>query len=111
MSTLVKDEDQGYLLVKRKEKIIAYYPITKLNLLKGKFKDKELCSTPEFSEYESLDDFVNSIYFFEFFEYFLDHLHKSFPIEISYEKYKTNTESVIIKDDYFLKINTSICSG
>ena len=107
MSTLVQDEDPKYLLVKRNENVIAYYPIDKLKELKEKFKD--ICLTSDFINYRSLDYFRYSIYFLEFLEYFLDHLHKSFPIEISYEKYKTNTESVIIKDDYFLKI-IDMCS-
>ena len=109
MSIFVKDEDKGYLLVKRKEKIIAYYPITELNLLKENFKDKELCSTPEFSEYESLNDFVNSIYFLEFFECFLDYLHPLFPDVISYKLYKTNSELVVYKSIYFKDI-IEMCS-
>ena len=57
------DEDSGYLLIKRNGKVIANYPIDKLKELKNKFKNKNMCSTQEFSEYESLDDFINSIYF------------------------------------------------
>lgn len=83
-SELVEDEDQFKLLVKKNEEVIAYYPLITLKLLKEKFKD--ICSTQEFSDYASLDDFVNSIYFLEFFECFLDYLHSLFPDVISYEK-------------------------
>jgi len=107
MSILVEDENKLNLLVERKEKVIAYYPLITVKLLKENFK--KICSTQEFSEYESLDDFVNSIYFFEFLEYFLDYLHSLFPDVISYEKYKTNTNSVIIKNIYFRDI-IEMCS-
>lgn len=108
-SELDEDKDSGYLLVKRNGEVIANYPIDKLKELSTSFKDKDMCSTQEFSEYESLNDFVNSIYFLEFFEYFLDYLHSLFPDEISYEKYKTNSESVIIKNIYFRDI-INMCS-
>ena len=108
-SELVKDEDNGYLLVKRNGEVIANYLLTELKLLKEKFKDKDICSSSEFSDYASLDDFVNTIYFLEFFECFLDYLHSLFPDEISYEKYKTNTNSVIIKNIYFRDI-IEMCS-
>ena len=98
------DEDSGYLLVKRNGEVIAKYPITEINLLKEKFKD--ICSSSEYSDYASLDDFINSIYFLDFFEYFLDYLHTVFPDEISY---KTNTKSVIIKNIYFRDI-IEMCS-
>lgn len=104
MSRLVQDEDPNYLLVKRNGEVIAKYPITEINLLKEKFKD--ICSSSEYSDYASLDDFINSIYFLDFFEYFLDYLHTVFPDEISY---KTNTKSVIIKNIYFRDI-IEMCS-
>ena len=107
MSTLVEDKDQLDLLVKRNGKVIANYPLITVKLLKENFKD--ICSSSEFSDYTSLDDFVNSIYFLEFFEYFLDYLHSLFPDEISYEKYKTNINSVIIKNIYFRDI-INMCS-
>lgn len=107
MSTLVEDKDQLDLLVKRNGKVIANYPLITVKLLKVNFKD--ICSSSEFSDYTSLDDFVNSIYFLEFFEYFLDYLHSLFPDEISYEKYKTNINSVIIKNIYFRDI-INMCS-
>ena len=94
-SELDEDKDSGYLLVKRNGKVIAYYPIDKLKELVNRFND--VCSTPEFSEYKSLDDFINTIYFLEFFEWFLDYLHSLFPDVISYEKYKSNTV-LIFKD-------------
>ena len=61
ISTLVEGNDNSYLLVKRNDETIANYPIDKLKELLSKFKD--ICSTQDFSEYESLDDFINSIYF------------------------------------------------
>ena len=106
-SELDEDKDSGYLLVKRNGEVIANYPIDKLKELANIFKDKDMCSTQEFSEYESLDDFINSIYFLEFLEYFLDYLHTLFPDEISYELYKTNSKLVIdeielLTSPYFL---------
>ena len=98
------DEDSGYLLVKRNGEVIANYPIDKLKELANRFKDKYMCSTQEFSEYESLDDFIKSIYFLEFLEYFLDYLHTLFPDDISYEIYKTNSKLVIDEIVYFKNI-------
>ena len=103
------DEDSGYLLVKRNGKVIANYPIDELNELANRFKDKDMCSTSDFKDYESLDDFIYSIYFLEFFECFLDYLHSIFRDEISYEKYKTNSELVIYKSVYFKDI-IEMCS-
>lgn len=108
-SELDEDKDSGYLLVKRNGKVIANYPIDKLKELSTSFKDKDMCSTKEFSEYESLNDFINSIYFLEFFEFFLDYLHSLFPDVISYEKYKTNSELVVYKTIYFKDI-IEMCS-
>jgi len=107
MSILVEDENKLNLLVERKEKVIAYYPLITVKLLKENFKD--ICSSSEFSDYASLYDFVDSIYFFEFLEYFLDYLHSLFPDVISYEKYKTNINSVIIINIYFKDI-INMCS-
>ena len=99
-SELVKDEDSGYELVKRNGEVIAKYPIAELNLLKEKFKDKELCSTSDFINYRSLDYFRYSIYFLEFLEYFLDvFLHSLFSDVSPYIKNKTKltkNESIII---------------
>lgn len=103
-SELDEDKDSGYLLVKRNGEVIANYPIDKLKELANRFTDKDMCSTQEFSEYESLDDFINSIYFLEFLEYFLDYLHTLFPDEISYELYKTNSKLVIDEIVYFKNI-------
>ena len=96
MSILVEDKDQLNLLVKRNGEVIANYPLIKVKLLKENFKD--ICSTPEFSDYASLDDFVNSIYFLEFLEYFLDHLHSLFPDVSPYIKNKTK----LTKDESFI---------
>ena len=69
-SELDEDKDQGKLLVKRNNEIIANYPLTELKLLKENFK--EIYSSSEFDDYVSLDDFIDNIYFLEFFEYYLD---------------------------------------
>ena len=103
-SELDEDKDSGYLLVKRNGEVIANYPIDKLKELANRFTDKYMCSTQEFSEYESLNDFVNSIYFLEFLEYFLDNLRELFPDEISYKIYKTNSKLVIDEIVYFKNI-------
>ena len=95
-SELVEDEDQFNLLVKRNEEVIANYPITELKLLKEKFKD--ICLTSEFRDYASLDDFINSIDFLEFLEYFLNDLNKKYPDLTTYKKYKnqiTDLESSV----------------
>lgn len=108
-SELDEDKDSGYLLVKRNGEVIANYPIDKLKELANRFKDKDICSTSEFIDYASLNDFVNSIYFLEFFECFLDYLHPLFPDVISYELYKTNSELVVYKSIYFKDI-IEMCS-
>ena len=107
MSKLVEDENQINLLVKRNGEIIANYHITTLKLLKQNFKN--ICLSSEFFEYKSLDDFLNSIYFLEFLEYFLDHLHSKFPDVISYKKYKLNSDN-IYKQPYFQNI-LEMCSN
>ena len=101
MSRLVKAEDPNYLLVKRNEKVIANYPIDKLLELLSKFKDKDMCSTSEFRDYDSLEEFIYNIYFLDFFEYFLDDLHLLVRDLITYEKYKTNSTMVFCKNPYF----------
>jgi hypothetical protein len=104
MSRLVKAEDPNYLLVKRNEKVIANYPIDKLLELLSKFKDEDMCSTSEFRDYDSLEEFIYNIYFLDFFEYFLDDLHVFVPDLITYEKYKTNSTMVFCKNPYFKDI-------
>ena len=96
MSRLVQDEDPNYLLVKRNGEVIAKYPITEINLLKEKFKD--ICSSSEYSDYASLDYFVESIYFLEFLEYFLYYLHSLAPDVIPYKK----NASKMTKDELFI---------
>ena len=86
-SELDEDKDQGKLLVKRNNEIIANYPLTELKLLKENFK--EIYSSSEFDDYVSLDDFIYNIYFLEFFEYYLDYLHNLIPKIIPYEKDKS----------------------
>ena len=104
-SILVEDNDNGYLLVERNGEIIANYPIITLELLKNKFN--EICSTSEFEDYASLDNFVESIYFLEFLEYFLHYLHRLYPDLIPYEKYKnkiTNLESKVHNNSLFKRL-------
>jgi len=96
MSILVKDKDQDNLLVKRNGEVIANYHLITVKLLKEKFKD--ICSSSEFSDYASLDDFVNSIYFLEFLEYFLYYLHSLAPGIIPYRK----NASKMTKDELFI---------
>lgn len=91
------DEDSGYELVKRNGKVIANYPIDKLKELANKFKDKDMCSTSEFINYDSLNDFVNSIYFLEFLEYFLNDFSRFRPDLISYIKKKKNATNIELK--------------
>jgi hypothetical protein len=91
------DEDSGYELVKRNGKVIANYPIDKLKELINIFKDKDMCSTSEFIDYASLNDFVNSIYFLEFLEYFLNDFSRFRPDLISYIKKKKNATNIELK--------------
>jgi hypothetical protein len=102
-SELDEDKDSGYLLVKRNGEVIANYPIDKLNELANRFKDKDICSSSEFEDYASLDDFVDSIYFIEFLEYFLYHLHRVNPDLIFYKNYKNkkNLESRVYDNSKF----------
>lgn len=86
-TVLVEDEDNDKLLVKRNKEIIANYPLIELKLLKENFK--EICSSSEFDDYASLDDFIYNIYFLEFFEYYLDYLHNLIPKIIPYKKDKS----------------------
>lgn len=104
MSRLVRDEDPKYLLVKRNEKVIANYPIDKLLKLLSKFKGKDMCSTSEFRDYNSFEEFIYNIYFLDFFEYFLDDLHLLVPELITYKRYKTNSTMVFCKNPYFKDI-------
>jgi len=100
------DEDSGYLLVKRNGEVIANYPIDKLKELVDRFKDKDMCSSSEFEDYASLDDFVYSIYFLEFLEYFLYHLHRVNPDLIFYKNYKNkkNLESRVYDNSKFISL-------
>jgi hypothetical protein len=96
--------NDGYELVRKDGNVIAYYPIIKLEQLKENFKFKKICKPPEFQDYDSLDDFIYSIYFLEFLEYFLDYLHFFFPDVISYKKDKskmTKDETFFISTVYF----------
>ena len=100
--TSILDEDNDKLLVKRNKEIIANYPLTELKLLKENFK--EICSSSEFDDYASLYDFIYNIYFLEFFEYYLDYLHKSIPKIIPSEKDKSK-----ISGDELLYYKSSDC--
>jgi hypothetical protein len=64
--------------------------------VKENFKD--ICSSSEFSDYASLYDFVDSIYFLEFLEYFLYYLHSLAPDVIPYRK----NSSKMTKDELFI---------
>ena len=97
-SELDEDKDSGYLLVKRNEEVIANYPIDKLKELYYDFKKICSTSTSEFKDYTSLDDFINSIDFLEFLEYFLDHLNSLFPDVSPYTKNKTK----LTKNELFI---------
>jgi len=99
--------NDGYELVRKDGNVIANYPIIKLEQLKENFKFKKICKSPEFQDYDSLDDFIDSIYFLEFLEYFLDSLHKFYPDVISYEKDEskmTKEELFIINNIYFKRL-------
>jgi len=95
-TVLVEDEDKGYSLVERNGVIIANYPLFTLKLLKENFK--KICSSSEFNDYASLDDFISSINFLEFLEYFLDHLNLLFPDVSPYIKNKTK----LTKNELFI---------
>jgi hypothetical protein len=97
-SELDEDKDSGYLLVKRNGETIANYPIDKLKELYYDFKKICSTSTSEFKDYASLDDFINSIDFLEFLEYFLDHLNSLFPDVSPYTKNKTK----LTKNELFI---------
>jgi len=102
MSKLVEDEDNGYELVKRNGEVIANYPIDKLEELRSNFK--KICSTSEFNEYNSLDDFLYNIYFLKFLEYYLDNCHKLMPEVFLYKKDEskmTDAELLLYKSSNF----------
>jgi len=106
-SELDEDKDSGYLLVKRNGEVIANYLIDELKELEDRFKDKDMCSSSEFEDYASLDDFVDSIYFLEFLEYFLHYLNRLYPDLILYKKYKnqiTNLESRVHNNSKFINL-------
>ena len=97
--------NDGYELVRKDGNVIVNYPIIVLEQLKNNFK--EICFTSDFEDYDSLDDLVDSIYFLEFLEYFLDYLHHFYPDVISYEKDKskmTKEELFIINNVYFKRL-------
>ena len=102
----MNDGYDGYELVRKDGIIIANYPKDKLKKLTSRFK--EICITSEFEDYDSLVDFIESIYFFKFLEYFLDYLNFFFKDGvISYKKDKskmTKDELFIITTYYFGKL-------
>ena len=95
---LVEDDDRSYLLVKRNGETIANYPIDKLKELYYDFKKICSTSTSEFKDYASLNNFISSIDFLEFLEYFLDHLNSLFPDVSPYTKNKTK----LTKNELFI---------
>ena len=100
MNNLV--EDENYLLVTKDGEIIANYPLSTLQSLKEDFT--QICSSSEFSDYRSLEDFIDSICFLEFLEYFLYDLHIKFPDVILYVKNinkLTKDELLMIQTSFF----------